>query len=131
MQSEKVRQTLKNTCQSPGCKNKCRGKNCSTCRSRKTREANPLRAYFFHLRNRAKQRPKEFGMTMEEWLKWAKDNDFVPYQGDSVDRIDNERGYFVDNIQKMPLIDNIHKYHDYDKHQQVYTPVIEGDEQPF
>jgi hypothetical protein len=82
---------------------------------------------WLNLKNRAKQRPKEFTITLEEFRQWCMDNDFFPGRGDSVDRKKNEHGYHIWNIQKLPLIDNIRKYYDHDR----YHPVVEGEENPF
>jgi hypothetical protein len=120
--------SLKNkNCQTAGCKNKTQFIHCSTCRSRKCREKDPVRYIWLNLKNRAKQRPKEFTITLEEFKVWCQENNF-PEKGQSVDRKKNEHGYHIWNIQKLPLIDNIRKYHDHDKH---YVPVVEGDENPF
>lgn len=113
----------KHPCATKGCKNKCSGTTCSTCRSRKTRQKDPIRYVWLNLKNRAKQRPKEFTITLEEFRKWCIENDFVPGQGDSVDRIKNEHGYHIWNIQKMKLIDNIHKYHHHNRWQQSTEPL--------
>lgn len=128
MQTARVRFGYINTCKTEGCTNKCKYNYCGTCSSRKTRAKNPLRAYFYHLRNRAKQRPKDFSLTMEEWLDWCKKNDFEPYKNDSVDRIDNKEGYHIWNIQKLPLIENVNKYHQVDKIEQYQS---EYKENPF
>jgi len=115
MQKDKV-----NKCKAhrEGCKNFTAHKGfCSTCRSKKTRAADPIKYIYLNLKNRAKQRPKEFTITLEEFRKWCIDNNFVPGQGWSVDRKKNEHGYHIWNIQKMLLIHNIHKYYDHDRHQ--------------
>jgi len=118
-----------NKCPTKGCKNKTEYKgHCSTCRSKKSREKDPIAYHFHNMRNRAKQRPKDFSLTLEQFRKWAREEDFVPGR-DSVDRRENEHGYHLWNIQKMPLIENIRKYHHHDKHK--YKPVVEGEENPF
>lgn len=125
MKKEKV-----NNCKNKTCKNKTEFKGyCSTCRSRRTREKDHIRYVWLNLKNRAKQRPKDFTITLDEFREWCKENNF-PEEGQSVDRKKNEHGYHIWNIEKMPLIDNIRKYYDHDRHQ-TYTPVIEGDENPF
>jgi hypothetical protein len=119
-----MKKEKRNNCKTKACKNKCTYKYCSTCSSRKTRAKDPIRYVWLNLKNRAKQRPKEFTITLPEFRKWCIENDFFPGHGDSVDRINNQEGYHIWNIQKMPLIENIKKYHNHDKHQQ-YKPVIE------
>lgn len=112
---------MNNKCPIAHCTNEVKkGGKCSTCRSRETRQRDPIRYIWLNLKNRAKQRPKEFTITLEEFRQWVIDNEFVPGQGWSIDRKNNEHGYHIWNIQKMLLIDNINKYHKYDKH---YKPV--------
>ena len=42
----------------------------------------------------------------EEFIKWFMEHDF---KGASVDRIDNKRDYTLDNIQLIPLDENVRK----------------------
>ena len=51
---------------------------------------------------------KEFALDKEEFVKWFMENDF---KGASVDRIDNTKGYTMDNLQLLPIKDNISKDH--------------------
>lgn len=99
------------------CTDKCITKHSPTCRSRKRRAADPIKYVYQNLKDRAKQRPKEFTITLEEFRIWCYENDFVPGRGDSVDRIENAEGYHLYNIQKMSLLDNIKKYHNHDRWQ--------------
>jgi len=117
-----------NNCKTKTCKNRTSNKGyCSTCRSRKCREKDLIKYAWLNLKNRAKQRPKEFTITLEEFREWCKDNDFIPGRGDSVDRIKNHLGYHIWNIQKIPLIENIRKYYDHDR----WQPITQTEDLPF
>lgn len=70
---------------------------------------------FYMIKNRIKDQdnPKnkkyknmEFSLDKDEFLLWFMERD---YKGCSVDRIDNSRGYHMDNIQIIPLRKNIQK----------------------
>lgn len=50
----------------------------------------------------------EFNLDKEQFIEWFQKNDF---EHASVDRIDNSKGYTMDNIQLIPLVDNIRKDH--------------------
>ena len=47
-----------------------------------------------------------FNLDKEQFIKWFQRNDF---ENASVDRIDKNKGYTMDNIQLIPLLDNIRK----------------------
>lgn len=48
----------------------------------------------------------EMNIDKDEFVKWFMENDF---EGSSVDRIDSTKGYTMDNIQLIPLDENIRK----------------------
>jgi hypothetical protein len=107
------------------CTEKCTGKSHSaTCRSRKRRMKDPCKYYHSNLKSRAKQRPKEFSITLEYFRQWCAEVDFV-IGVDSVDRKDNELGYIEGNLNKIPLIDNIRKYWDWDRKRKGLDPLTD------
>ena len=76
---------------------------CSKCRARRFKAAHPLKYAFGKLRNRAKERGKEFTLTFEEYHKFAVDSGYAELKGRtkhslSIHRIDDARGYHIDNI---------------------------------
>jgi hypothetical protein len=104
------------------CTEKCKDNaHSATCRSRKRRDLDPIKYIWQNLKDRAKQRPKDFTITLPEFRAWCMKNDFQPGMGDSIDRIHNEAGYHIWNIQKMSLRDNIKKYHEIDKFKALQT----------
>ena len=56
-------------------------------------------------RNRCYEGVK-MAMTKEEFVDWFMANDF---EGASVDRIDKTKDYSIDNVQLIPLIENMRK----------------------
>ena len=48
----------------------------------------------------------EVSLDKDEFVEWFMKHDF---EGASVDRIDNKKGYFMDNIQLIPLDENMRK----------------------
>lgn len=103
------------------CKNKTRkgtrcgtGQLCGSCYSRRSRAADPVRYAFNNLKNRAKQRNKEFSLTLDQFRQWCHKYNYIQGKGKhadgyTVDRIDNDKGYHIDNIQPMKNRDNASK----------------------
>lgn len=116
-------------CATEGCNNQIKARtHCATCRSKKTRAKDPIKYIWSNLKSRAKQRPKEFTLDLEEFRAWCiKENFRIGI--DTVDREKNEHGYHIWNIQKLLLIENIKKYHHHDKHKKP-EPIPESDYKP-
>lgn len=92
-----------------------RGKICTTCASRNWREKNPMMYAYSNLKGHAKARGKEFSLTFEEFSEFAIRVDYIANKGRSstsyhVDRIREEEGYHVGNIQKLTNSENVKKY---------------------
>lgn len=95
-----------------------------------------MKAIYAHLKSRAKRRDKEFTLTLIEFEVWVKQHN-LPLDarcGDdnewTVDRIDVTKGYSIDNIQPMKMIDNVMKYHNEDKYHNQENLPLES-ENPF
>lgn len=97
------------------------------------------------LKNNAKRRGHEFTLTLDQFLEFAIKTNYMARKGiykDSyhIDRIDETKGYSIDNIQAITNTENIKKYlsYNYDKNgvpcdfkmkKSVVMPVLEDD--PF
>lgn len=108
---------------------RCKNKKplCSSCRSRKTRAADPVRASFIARRNNADRRGKPFTITLEYFREWCIKVNYFRYKrgraADSytVDCKINELGYVPGNLQLLTNRDNVKKYITYDyKRKQVH-----------
>lgn len=118
--------TIAQKCATPYCKRAAykrpdgnRDNLCCRCNARRWKASNPF-AYFFNaLRNNARRRGKEFTLTLDEYRDFAiREGLFSPagtkYPNRSIDRIDQSRGYHLDNIQVLTISENVRKkYTDY------------------
>ena len=72
------------------------------------------------LRNNAKRRNIPFTITLEQWREWCHQVQYIGLKGRrshsyTVDRIHDDIGYHIDNIQKITNRDNVRKrYFGYD-----------------
>lgn len=87
---------------------------CPKCRWRSWVEKSPLKAAFKTLRNHAKERGKEFTLTFEQFSAFAVKTDYLKRKGKTslslqIDRIRNEHGYHIWNIQAITLRENTRK----------------------
>ena len=113
------KQHVRGTCLNAHCRNKTKSGYCATCRSRKSRLEDPVRYAYNNLKNRAKQRGKYFDLTLEQFSEFCTKTKYIQGKGRSassftVDRIDETQGYTADNLQILPLGQNIRKYLSYD-----------------
>lgn len=104
-------------CHSKGCRNVTKGGNklCDTCKKRKYRKENPLKASFQSLKDNAKRRNKEFNLTFDEFKEFSIKTDYYKKKGISsesfhIDRIDESKGYLINNIQVLTNSQNVKKY---------------------
>jgi hypothetical protein len=99
---------------------KCRkpaksGKYCYSCRQKRYKEKNPEYYAFYVLKNNAKRRGVVFGLTFEDFKKFAIKTNYMKKKGTGseslhIDRIDEKKGYFKGNIQVLSNSDNVKKY---------------------
>ena len=125
----------KGNCVASGCRNKhAQNRNyCWTCVKRKYAKDNPIRYAYQSLRNNAKTRKKEFDLTFNEFKKFCSKTKILLGRGiqkDSlhIDRIDESKGYTIDNIQVLTNSENVKKIRHYDWIMKYgYTTIIKPD----
>lgn len=103
-------------CKNKGCrKKKAKGRAiCHSCKAKKYREDNPVKSAYQNLRYNAKRRKKEFDLTFEQFEKLCVETEYIKKRGKSkdsysIDRIDPEKGYTIDNIRVISLAENSRK----------------------
>ena len=104
----------KTKCSTKYCRNKCKENYCSTCRSRKCREKNPIKYAFNSLKWNAKLRGVAFSLTFEEFSEFCIATSYIAgknrrSEGYSIDRISNDIGYCKENIRILPFGENARK----------------------
>lgn len=87
---------------------------CSAEYTKSWRKTNPIRASYLNLKNNAKRRGKEFDLSFAEFQEFAVKNQIVygkKRTADtwSIDRVNPDKGYSIDNIQPLTLSDNSRK----------------------
>lgn len=130
-------------CSTEGCKNETKGRKlCSTCRSRKTRAADPERYAYNNVKNRARKADIPFTISIEYFRQFCYEYDYIDNKGRTsksmtVDRIEEGRlpGYVEGNIQGLEKGLNVKKYFTYNRELKAgsITKVIEkiDEENPF
>ena len=107
---------FRNKCTVTGCK-KMKGKNRTVCYAhamQRRKEKDPLRYSYYDWKANAKRRGKEFTITLEQFREFAQKNILIKGRGITatsyhIDRIKNEHGYHIWNIQLLQNTDNINK----------------------
>ena len=87
---------------------------CPSCHQRDMRRRHPMYYAFDNLRCNSKRRGIPFSLTFEQFKKFAVATDYIQNKGTtknsySIDRIKNELGYTVDNIQILTVGANASK----------------------
>lgn len=111
-------------CCAYGCKNKPNYKKLNMCHkhyARHRRMIDPIYDRYANFKNNALKRSKEFTITLEEFRKFCNDTGYIIKKGMrgrncTIDRINNNEGYHIWNIQILSMNKNIEKYHGVDKH---------------
>lgn len=81
---------------------------CSKCKARRWAKSSPVAYHFNKLKYRALERGHQFGLTVEEYARFWFESGYGERHGKtaqslSINRLDNRRGYFADNIEAIPL----------------------------
>lgn len=82
---------------------------------RNWRKNNPEKYCFQTLRNNSKRRGKDFDLTFEQFLQFAAKTNYILGKGRTresfhIDRIDESKGYTIDNIQVLTNAENVKKF---------------------
>ena len=88
---------------------------CYPCIDLAFKTKNPEKYAYKNLKHNAKNRGKEFAITFEEFKEFCFKTEYIKGKGKSceslsIDRIDNEKGYTIDNIRVLTLSDNSKKH---------------------
>jgi hypothetical protein len=84
---------------------------CNRCKARRFKEAHPLKYAFNKLRYRARERGHHFNLSYFQFADLAHKSGWATGRGKtaeslSFDRIDEARGYEVENLQVLTLSEN-------------------------
>lgn len=115
-------------CATSYCRNRTSGgKHCSTCRSKKSRQQDPVKYAYTALKNNAKRRGVLFTITLDQFRDWCVKVKYIGFAGRlsesyTIDRRYNDIGYHIDNIQVLTKRNNVIKYFSYDYRSK--TPVF-------
>jgi hypothetical protein len=90
-------------------------KECHSCITARHRALHPCRAAYDNLKSNAKRRGHGFDLTYQEFENFAIATDYIANKGRtvnsySIDRIDNTKGYSVDNIGVLTVSENSKKH---------------------
>lgn len=88
---------------------------CYACIYQDKIEKYPERVCYTRLKGHAKERGKEFTLTFEQFKEFCIKTEYLKHKGISkhsfhIDRIDETKGYTIDNIQCLTNIENVMKY---------------------
>lgn len=94
------------------------GNYCGSCKSRRWREKNPEKYAYLALKNNAKRRGKLFDISFDEFNAFCIQVGYIKKRGITrtayhIDRIDENKGYTIDNIQILQNHENVKKYFRY------------------
>lgn len=108
-------------CKVKGCRGRVKtgtgnGRFCRRCREHRYKLTHPYAYSLNKLRNNAKRRGIPFDLNLEEWVMFCDLTGYVDAHGRgaedlSVDRIDNSKGYTLDNIRALTVSVNARKWH--------------------
>lgn len=106
------------------------------------REYDPVRMVWHDLKNSARKRNLEFALPLDWFRTFIAGTEYMEKRGRgpddlTIDRIREEEGYIVGNIQVIPKKNNVEKFHlHYGRRKSIYTwrkntPLIKDANDPF
>lgn len=92
----------------------CHSPYCAKCKMRQWNERNPLARAFHNLRTHAKERGKDFSLTIDQFRAFAEKTDYMKRKGKTslsltVERVNDREGYHNWNISAITLRENSRK----------------------
>lgn len=101
-------------------------KECDMHLKREYKKRHPLKYFYNALKQNAKRRCKDFQLTFQQYKQLVTDTGYFDHPGRfadrlTFDRIRNEEGYTIDNIQIITLSENCRKF----THDPEFSPVAE------
>jgi len=110
-------------CCAYGCKSKPNQKKLGLCHKHYAiyrRIKDPVYDRYVNFKGNALRREKSFEITLQEFREWCEKTGYIVSKGMrgkncTIDRINNNIGYRIDNIQLLTNKANIEKYHKIDK----------------
>lgn len=100
-----------------GSKHTPKNRFCSKHNHRYQKYKNPYKYTFQQKRSRAIKRGIEWSLTLDEFIEWCDENNYMAEKGKkansaSIDRKDPNKGYEKGNLQKLTLAQNSAKMHE-------------------
>lgn len=100
---------------------------------RKVKERDPVYCRYNNFKNNARRRGKEFTITLNQFRNFCNETGYIIKKGmrgmnATVDRINNERGYHIDNIQLLTHRANSSKGTDSWKPEEIEQPWLDNQE---
>jgi hypothetical protein len=87
--------------------------------ARLRREIDPIYARFNQFKCNAKRRGKDFNITIDQFREFCAKTGYLTKgkrgMNATIDRIDNSKGYHIENIQLLTLKQNVSKYYEEDR----------------
>lgn len=104
-------------------------KECNKCRYARRIKDDPIRMSYWTLKGNATRRGKEFKLTLEEFKKFCIETNYINKKGISknayhIDRINEDKGYTIDNIQLLTNSENVTKYKKWVDNDRDGTPIF-------
>lgn len=100
-----MKNKIKYKCETSNCRNKIlTARKCSSCRCAASRAKDPEKYSYYNLKNNAKGRGINFELTLEQFRQFCVETDYIIGKGIkkhsyTIDRIENDKGYTIDNIR--------------------------------
>lgn len=90
-------------------------KECRRCQYARYKSQDLVKVCYQNLKYNSKRRGKEFDLSLEQFREFCIKTDYIQRRGTAkhsyhIDRIDETKGYTIDNIQVLTNSENVQKY---------------------